>query len=60
VDHVALGSDFDGAQMPTELADVAHVPQLIQALRDRGYDDDSLEKIGYRNWFRVLRNTWRT
>jgi membrane dipeptidase len=59
IDHVALGSDFDGAQMPSELADVAHLPQLIQALRDRGYDNDSLEKIGYRNWFRVLRDTWR-
>jgi membrane dipeptidase len=59
IDHVALGSDFDGAQMPSELADVSHLPGLIQALRDRGYDDDSLEKMGYRNWFRVLRDTWK-
>jgi membrane dipeptidase len=59
IDHVALGSDFDGAQMPTELSDVAHLPKLIQALADRGYDDNSLEKIAYRNWFRVLRDTWK-
>jgi membrane dipeptidase len=59
VDHVALGSDFDGAQMPGELADVAHLSNLVQALRDRGYDDDSLEKIAYRNWFRVLRDSWK-
>ena len=59
VDHVALGSDFDGAQMPSELADVSHLPNLLQALRDGGYDEDSLEKIGYGNWFRVMRDTWR-
>jgi membrane dipeptidase len=59
VDHVALGSDFDGAEMPSELADVAHLPGLIQALRDGGYDDDSLERIAYRNWFRVLGETWK-
>ena len=59
VDHVGLGSDFDGAQMPSELADVAHLPNLIQALRDTGYEDDCLEKIAYRNWFRVLRDSWQ-
>lgn len=59
VDHVALGSDFDGAQMPSELADVAHLPNLVQALMDGGYDDDSVEKIAYRNWFRVLRDSWQ-
>ena len=32
VDHVALGSDFDGATMPSELADAAQLPKLIQAL----------------------------
>ncbi len=58
-DHVALGSDFDGAQMPQELHDVAALPNLIQALRDRGYDGEPLEQIAYRNWFRVLRDTWK-
>jgi membrane dipeptidase len=57
VDHVALGSDFDGATMPSQLADVSQLPQLIQELREAGYDDDSLEKIAYRNWFRVLRDS---
>jgi membrane dipeptidase len=60
VDHVALGSDFDGAEMPSELADVAHLPRLMEALRDRGYDEDSLQRIAYRNWFRVLRDTWKS
>jgi len=60
VDHVALGSDFDGATMPSELPDAARLPKLIQALQEGGYDDDSLEKIAYRNWFRVLRDSWES
>jgi membrane dipeptidase len=59
VDHVAFGSDFDGALMAEELADATWLPNLMEALRERGYDDDSLEKIAYRNWFRVLRDTWK-
>jgi membrane dipeptidase len=37
---------------------VTGLPRLVQALRDAGYDRDALEKIAYRNWFRVLRDTW--
>ena len=58
VDHVAFGSDFDGTRIPQELQDVTGLPRLVQALRDGGYDEDALEKIAYRNWFRVLRDTW--
>lgn len=59
VDHVAFGSDFDGTEMPRELHDVAGLPQLIQALRGKGYDRDSLERIAYQNWFRVLGDSWK-
>jgi membrane dipeptidase len=59
IDHVALGSDFDGTRIPQELHDVTGLPRLIQGLRNRGYNDDSLEKIAYRNWFRVLRDSWK-
>jgi membrane dipeptidase len=58
VEHVALGSDFDGAAPPNELADVAHLPALFAALRERGYDDEALTKIAHGNWLRVLRETW--
>jgi membrane dipeptidase len=58
IDGVALGSDFDGANMPRDLSDASKLPNLIAELRSRGYDDASLEKIGYRNWVRVLRETW--
>ena len=58
IDGVALGSDFDGATMPSAIQDVAGLQRLLEALRDAGYDQESLEKIAYRNWLRVLRLTW--
>jgi membrane dipeptidase len=59
IDHVAFGSDFDGALVPEELGDVAGMPKLIAALRERGYDEAALRKITHENWMRVLRQTWR-
>ena len=58
-DHVALGSDFDGALMPVPLRDASHLPNLIQALRAHGYDDATLRKIAFDNWMRVFRQSWR-
>ncbi len=55
---VAMGSDFDGATMPSAIRDVAGVQRLFEALSSAGYDQDSLENLGYRNWLRVLRRTW--
>jgi membrane dipeptidase len=54
VDSLALGSDFDGATMPAPLADVAHLPALIDALRAAGFGDDDLQKVAWGNWRRVL------
>jgi microsomal dipeptidase-like Zn-dependent dipeptidase len=34
------------------------LPNLVAVLRARGYDDESLRKIGYQNWVRVLEETW--
>jgi membrane dipeptidase len=59
VDHLALGSDFDGTTIPSELRDVAGLPKLVAALRDGGFDEDALEKIGLKNWLRVLSHTWK-
>lgn len=59
VDHVAFGSDFDGAVVPTELGGIAGFPKLVAALAEAGYDDDALAKITHENWLRVLDATWR-
>ena len=59
IDHVAFGSDFDGAKVPAELGDVAGLPKLVSAFREQGYDEDALAKLTHKNWLRVLRTTWR-
>jgi membrane dipeptidase len=58
IDRVAFGSDFDGALMPTELGSAAGLQKLVAELRTRGYDDESLRKLGYGNWLRVFERTW--
>jgi membrane dipeptidase len=58
IDHVAFGSDFDGATIPQELGGVAGLPKLVRALRDAGHDDAALAKLTHENWLRVLAETW--
>jgi membrane dipeptidase len=59
IEHVGFGSDFDGAKIPSELGDAAGLPHLVDALRDRGYNDNEVAKLAHDNWLRVLRATWR-
>jgi len=59
IEHVAFGSDFDGAIMPLELADVTGMPKLLNTLRNSGYDNGALRKLTHENWVRVLRKTWK-
>jgi membrane dipeptidase len=57
-ERVGLGSDFDGATMPEGIKDVSLLPNLLDAMRVRGYDDGVIRKIAYENWIRVLEQTW--
>ena len=59
VEHVALGSDFDGARVPGDLKDAAGLPKLVGALGEDGFDDAALRLITHENWQRVLRATWK-
>lgn len=59
VDHVALGSDFDGCRPPSALADATRTQALLELLRRRGWSGDELERLAHRNWLRVLAATWR-
>jgi membrane dipeptidase len=59
IDRVGFGSDFDGAKVPRDLGDASGLPNLLKALRERGYNDAALEKLAHRNWLRVLGETWR-
>ena len=59
LEHIALGSDFDGAVMPTDLASAAQLPNLMGEFRKAGFADDELAKITCLNWVRVLGETWK-
>jgi membrane dipeptidase len=54
VDHVGLGSDFDGvSSLPQGLTDVSCYPNLIQELLKKGYSEDDIAKICGANFLRV-------
>jgi len=55
IDHVGIGSDYDGVtgSLPVGLEDVSKYPDLIYALLKRGYSEADIEKICYKNAFRV-------
>lgn len=57
IDHVGLGSDYDGVgdSLPVGLKDVSAYPNLIYVLLKRGYSDSDIEKICWQNLARVWR-----
>ena len=56
IDHVGLGSDFDGvAMLPAGMEDVSKLPAITVELVRRGYSDDEAKKILGGNLLRVLR-----
>jgi membrane dipeptidase len=57
-DCVGLGSDFDGARIPSVIGNVTGAPKLLDALRDAGFSAGLLEKVAQGNWLRVLEKTW--
>jgi membrane dipeptidase len=61
VDHVGLGSDFDGVSgaLPDGIHSAADLPKITQALLDRGYSDDNVKKILGGNLLRVMREVER-
>jgi membrane dipeptidase len=59
-DHVALGSDFDGATIPAPLGDAGGMPLLFEALAAAGFDEAELDAIAWGNWRRVLGAWWRS
>lgn len=56
IDHLGLGSDFDGiTSVPLGLEDVSTFPGLVAELLRRGYSDNDIRKIAGRNILRVMR-----
>jgi membrane dipeptidase len=54
IDHVGLGSDFDGANMPFGMEDVSKLPQITNALLEKGYSEGDVKKILGENTLRVM------
>ena len=54
VDHVGLGSDFDGATMPLGMEDASKLPKITDALLKKGYSEQDIEKILGGNILRVM------
>ncbi|MGI8907800.1 MAG: dipeptidase [Candidatus Sumerlaeaceae bacterium] len=55
IDHVGIGSDYDGGIRPARgLETAADAPKLISALRQHGYTDAGIRKIAGENFLRVL------
>jgi membrane dipeptidase len=59
VDHVGLGSDFDGATMPIGMEDASQLPKLTGALLAKGYSAADVEKILGGNILRVMERVER-
>ncbi|PAY15483.1 membrane dipeptidase [Rhodopirellula sp. SM50] len=56
IDHVGIGSDFDGVpSLPTGLEDVSKYPLITQALLNRGYSEADIHKVLGGNVLRALR-----
>ena len=55
IDHVGIGSDFDGIDLPpTGMEDISMLPKLFDELRRRGYSESDLEKIASENFFNAF------
>ncbi len=61
-DHIAIGSDLDGAfgteQSPADVDTIADLQKLPELLRLRGYSGADISNILHGNWLKFLRNTW--
>ena len=55
IDHVGIGSDFDGIDVtPEGMDDVSMMPKVFDEMRRRGYSGEDIEKVASRNFFNVL------
>jgi membrane dipeptidase len=60
--HAAIGTDLDGGfgreQSPVDLDTIADLQRVPDLLRRRGYDEDAVRGILYRNWVRFFEKAW--
>jgi membrane dipeptidase len=56
IDHVGLGSDFDGADMPYGMDDASCLPRITEELLKRGYTESDVQKVLGGNTLRLMEN----
>lgn len=56
IEHVALGSDYDGCNLPEgmDIGDIRKIPVLLK--ERMGYSDEDVKKIMYENWLRIIKD----
>ena len=59
IDHVGLGSDFDGANMPYGMEDATMLPKITEALLQKGYSEGDVKRILGENTLRVMTDVER-
>jgi len=61
--HSGIGTDLDGAfgteQCPADLDTIADLQKIPAILKERGYSENDVENIMYKNWVRFLENAWK-
>ena len=61
IDHVGIGTDFDGIEVPPEgLEDISMLPKVFEEMRRRGYDEASIAKVAGGNFIRVFEEVKKT
>ncbi|HXO86999.1 MAG TPA: dipeptidase [Candidatus Acidoferrales bacterium] len=60
IDHVGLGSDFDGAEMPYGMEDASRFPWITEGLLQRGYSESEIQKILGGNVLRLMQDVETT
>ncbi|AJA50016.1 dipeptidase family protein [Clostridium pasteurianum DSM 525 = ATCC 6013] len=56
IDVIALGSDFDGIDCDVEIKDTSEMYKLENELKKNGFNEDSIEKIFYKNALRIIKD----
>lgn len=60
--HIGFGSDLDGLfgteQTPYDMDTIADIVKFESVLQKRGYKTGDIENVFYKNWLRVIKNTW--
>ena len=59
INTVAIGTDFDGTTIPSNISGSNDLPKFFDYLLENGYSEQDLNKLGHQNLLRVFKDTWR-